>query len=302
MSEPFFVIRPNLVTDSNFVSSNIAENDHAVYSAATTYALGARVIVTTGHHKIYESLVANNLNNFPPTSPDQWLEVGPTNRWAAFDSSGGTRIMGSNTIEFSVTGNRLGSLALLEIDALSVRIRASTALDGTYYDKTYPLPDLAVVSNWYEYLYQPIQLKREVIVNDIPPITGSTYTVTVTGNGPISLGTFVIGNRIEFGFTQYNASIGIIDYSRKEADEFGRQILVKRAFSKRMDVRVYLEAGNTDAVARLLADLRATVALYVAANNTYDSLTILGFYRDFSIDIAFPTQTIASLQIESIAT
>ena len=301
MTQPFFVVRPTPINDANFVSSNVPENDFPVFASGTTYALGARVIVTTDYHRIYESLVASNTGNFPPTSPTKWVEVGPTNRWAAFDESGGTMVTAASPIEFAVLGDRLGSIGLLEITATSVRIRASTASDGTYFDSTYTLADRAVVTNWYEYLYQPIDRQRELIVTNIPPITGSTYTVTVTGTGNVSLGTFVVGNRTEFGFTQYNASIGIIDYSRKEADQFGRQILVRRRFSKRMDVAVVREPGNTDGVARLLADLRATVALYVGASEIYDSLTIFGFYRDFNIDIAFPTQTVASLQIEGIS-
>jgi hypothetical protein len=199
-----------------------------------------------------------------------------------------------------VSGDRLGAIGLLEVSATAVRIQASSMIDGTYFDQTYTLPDRALVSNWYEYLYTPIDRQRELIISDIPPISGSTYSLTVTGPGTVMLGTFVIGTKSDFGFTQYNASVGIIDYSRKEVDQFGRATLVKRAFSKRMDVQVFMEAGVTDSVNRLLGDLRATPALYVAAQDIYDSLTIFGFYRDYNIDIAFPTQTIGSLQIEGL--
>lgn len=67
MSTPFFVIEPTLTTDANFVSSTVPENDHPVWSAATAYTAGQRVIVTTGHHKIYEARI-NNTGKFPPTS------------------------------------------------------------------------------------------------------------------------------------------------------------------------------------------------------------------------------------------
>lgn len=301
MSEPFFALRPTPVSDVNFVSSNVPENDHPVYANNVTYGLGALVIVTTGYHRIYQSREANNLGNFPPTSPLKWTEVGPTNRWAAFDESGGTMVQASSPIEFSVSGDRLGSVALLEMSATSVRVRASSMVDGTYFDREYPLPDRAVVTNWYEYLYALIDRQSELVITDIPPISGSTYTVTVSGSGIVSLGTFVLGNRTEFGFTQYSASIGIIDYSRKDVDAFGRAQLARRRFSKRMDVQVVMDPGVTDSVNRLLADMRATVALFVAASGSYESLTIFGFYRDYNIEIAFPTQTLLSLQIEGIS-
>ena len=300
MTTPFFVVTPQMIDDINFVSSSVPENDFPVYSEMTTYPLGARVIVTTGHHKIYESLIANNTGNFPPTNPTKWLEVGPTNRWAAFDQSGNTLVTANNSIEFSISGNRFGAIGLLEIDAASVRIQASTMADGIYYDRTYELPDRSVVSNWYEYLYQPIVRQKQFVATDIPPISGSTYTITVMGSGMVSLGTFVLGNKSEFGFTQYNATIGIIDYSRKDVDQFGRATLTRRRFSKRMDVSVYMESVLTDSIAGKLQDLRATPALWVAAQETYEAMTIYGFYRDFSIDIAFPTQTVGSLQIEGL--
>jgi hypothetical protein len=300
MTTPFYVVTPTMIDDMNFVSSTVPENDFPVYSEATTYPLGARVIVTTGYHKIYESLVASNTGNFPPTNPTRWLEVGPTNRWAAFDQSGNTLVTATDSIEFAITGNRFGSVGLLEVQASSVRIRASTLVDGTYYDKTYTLPDRSVVSNWYEYLYQPISKQKQFVVTDIPPISGSTYTITVTNNGPVSLGTFVFGNKSEFGFTQYNATIGIIDYSRKDVNQFGTATLTKRNFSKRMDVSVFMESVLTDSITTKLQDLRATPALWVAAQDSYEVMTIYGFYRDFSIDIAFPTQTVGSLQIEGL--
>ena len=74
MTQPFFVVRPTPINDANFVSSNVPENDFPEFASGTTYALGARVIVTTGYHRIYESLVASNTGNFPPQLllPD-WL-------------------------------------------------------------------------------------------------------------------------------------------------------------------------------------------------------------------------------------
>ena len=56
------VIPPVLITDSILTSSNVAETDYAVWSSGTTYSTGQRVIVTTGVHKIYESLQNTNLN------------------------------------------------------------------------------------------------------------------------------------------------------------------------------------------------------------------------------------------------
>lgn len=304
MSVPFTVVTPTPIDDFNFVSSTVPEDDFPIYDNATTYNTGDRVIVTTGYHWIYESLTDNNLGNFPPDDPLNWLVVSPTNRWAMFDQSGGTITTGDAPLEVVLTGNRINSIDLLEVTGVNVRIQASSLLDGTYYDQTYTLEDRATVTSWFEYFFAPIDRQREVIVTDIPPVGESTYTITIDNNGAggfVKVGTLLFGQSTEFGFTEYGARASIIDYSRKEVDQFGRASLVRRNFAKRMDVTIWIERGVTDAVGRQLADLRATPALWIAASGSYELLTIFGFYRNFSVDIAYPTQSLCSLEIEGLA-
>lgn len=300
MTSPFMVVAPTLINDANFVSSTITEDDYDEYDELVTYDVEDRVIITTGVHKIYESLVDTNLDNYPPDSPASWVEVGPTNQWSAFDESGGTVSTGASPLEFVVTGDLINSIGLLEVVGSSIRIQAYNAGEGTYYDQTFMLEDAALIDDWYEYFYAEFLSSRQVVVTDIPAVDDSQYTITITGDSP-SLGTFVMGRKSEFGFTEYNAKIGIIDYSRKEVDQFGKIILVRRAYSKRMDVSVICQNVAVDSIGRTLAELRATPALWIAAKSKFELLTIYGFYRDWSIDIAYPTESIASLQIEGLS-
>lgn len=301
MTTPFTVLVPQEIDDMGFVSSTLPENDFPVYDPATNYLVGDRVIVTTGYHKIYESLINPNQGNFPPDHPDKWVEVGPTNRWAAFDLSGGTFTRGFNSFEFVLTGDRIKAMAFLELDAINVRIRASSTALGLYYDETFSATDLAVIVDWFGYFTEGFKNSNDIIVQGIPQEPMSTYTITVEGAGDISLGTFLYGEDTAFGFTQYNAKAGIVDYSRKEVDQFGRVSLVKRAFSKRMDVSIFVDRTNTDKFYRFLTDIRATPVLWIAAKDQYEMLNIFGFYRDFTIDIAYPTASLCTLQVEGIA-
>jgi hypothetical protein len=301
MTTPFTILVPFQISDSSFVSSTLSEADHPVYSNMSTYSIGDRVILTTGYHKIYESLANMNMNFFPPTNPDKWVEVGPTNRWAAFDLSGGTFTTGTDSFEFVIQGSNFKSIAFIELRAVNVRVRASSVADGVYYDESVSAADLAVITNWWEYLTTGFKSSNDIILQGIPQVPNSTYTITVEGSGAISLGTFLIGQDTPFGFTQYNAKAGIIDYSRKEVDQFGRVQLVKRAFSKRMDVSIFTDKTMTDQFYRFLADIRATPVLWIGAKDSYEMLTIFGFYRDFTIDIAYPSASLCTLQIEGIA-
>lgn len=62
----------------------------------------------------------------------------------------------------------------------------------------------------------------------------------------------------------------------------------KRRFSRRMSQRLWLEGARFAAVYRLLSGLRATPCVWIGTDaEGYGPLTVYGFYRDFSIDIAY---------------
>lgn len=306
MSIPFSVIQPVQITDANLVSTTVLEDDEAVYSDVATYGVGDRVLLEAPQHAIYESLSAGNLDNFPPSSPAHWIYVGPTNAWKAFDLSGGTVLEtpGSDLepLEFVVTGDRFNAIGLIGLQATWVRIRASSAIEGLYYDKTIELFDNALVNNWFDYFFTEISKSTEAIVLDIPPVMDSEYSIQIAdASGTVKLSTFVIGQVVNMGLTEFGAQVGLIDYSRKTVDQFGRASLEQRAFSDRMSVSMELPKGIVDSVRRKFAALRAKPCLWIGANGQYESLTVFGFYRDFNIDISYPTFSICSAEIEGLS-
>ena len=50
----------------------------------------------------------------------------------------------------------------------------------------------------------------------------------------------------------------------------------------------------------LLADYRATPLVWIGSENAYQSLIVFGYYKDFEIDIAFPTVSYCTLSIEGM--
>lgn len=108
------------------------------------------------------------------------------------------------------------------------------------------------------------------------------------------------GAVIDIGTVEAAPTIGIIDYSRRETDDFGVTTVVPRGFARQMSVRVKIATEMVDDVQRQLAALRATPATWIA-DDRFNSLRIEGFYKDFSIDLAIPPVSYCTLTIEGLA-
>ena len=120
--------------------------------------------------------------------------------------------------------------------------------------------------------------------------------------GDIRLGKFTVGNSVEIGQAQYGVSTSITDYSKKNTDEFGNVSFVKRAFSKKISCRLLLDKSAYNTVLQLFYDLRATPTSWVVTDdeNYSKGSIIYGYYKDFSMDIAYPTMCACSLEIEGL--
>lgn len=296
------LIRPFTVTPAN-LTSNVAEDDAAEYSAAATYALGDQVMNTTGvnpTYHVYESLVAGNIGN-ALTDASKWLDLGPTNRWAMFDQKNGTVTTGAPSIDVTVavTG-RADGVALFGLDAAEVQIIMATGPLGTVYDQTYSLQSESGVTNWYDYFSEEIVFATELVVTDLPLYTDPTVQVIVTKDtGNAVCGTLVLGQTRDIGDAVYGAKGGIQDYSRKEVDDFGNYSVVERSFSKRVTLKLVLENNRVDATHALLSEYRATPAVWVGTPD-YSMTWVFGFFRDFSIELATTSQSYVSLEIEGL--
>ena len=122
--------------------------------------------------KVYESLSAGNVGNYPPldvleTVP-KWLEVSATNRWKAFDNKVGTQTSQATSITYKITpGQVFDSIAFLNLEAATVQITLTDAVEGVVYDETIKLLDVTLTGteaemDWYAYFFSEITMVTEV--------------------------------------------------------------------------------------------------------------------------------------------
>lgn len=290
----------DIISGTGLVYTNLV-NAYAEWSSATTYALGT--YVSYGSYGTYVSLQNSNLNQNPLTATTYWNRVGPTNKMAPFDDQISSVSTSTSDIIFAVTAASIDTVALLNVTGSKTAVAVSDAnLKIPIYHNSQQLTGGDSV-DWYGYFFYDADTVRNTSVYlDIPTTSNVLISVKITGVATTAIGTFVTGTLKNLGNTQYGVSAGIIDYSRKDADEFGNVTFVKRNFSKRINASVSLTNANLNKVQRILYQLRATPVLWLASTDIQfeEPLIIYGFYRDFSTEISYPTHSICNLQIEGL--
>jgi len=297
-------IAPLEISDANLVSSNVPENDHAEWSSLTTYSLGDRVISTTTH-KVYESAANSNTGNDPTTDDGNfWIEVSATNRYKAFDQKLSEPTTQSDSIEYVIStgSNIVNSLAFFRLFADTAQIVVKDNLSNVVYDQTYTLLDNSSVIDWYTYFFEPTSDRLEqLLINDIPFYSNAAIEITLENTGStVEAGQIVMGQLTSLGRTAYGTEIGIEDFSRKDRDTFGNAIIIERAFAQTANYEVEIETQDARRVQRFLAKYRATPLVWIGQEDASYGLIVYGFYAQFSINLATPSISYTTIEVEGL--
>jgi len=276
---------------------------YKLWASGTAYSTGDTVTDLRTHHN-YEALQSTTGND--PTDAaniDYWLDLGPNNRWAMFDTVNSSQSSYGEEIDVTFApGEACDSLALMNMVAATARIIVTSVTGGgTVYDQTFDLADTGFITDWRHYFFDPVTYQADLIVNDLPQYVDAVVRVIISHPGDVAqCGACVVGLSNELGGTVYGASTGIIDFSRKVADDFGNYTLVERAYAKRARFKVFCLNTQIDSIQAQLARLRATPVIYQGTDD-YAMTWIYGFFRDFSVDIEYPRHSYLNIEAEGLS-
>jgi hypothetical protein len=277
-------LRPLSITSAMLVSSSVPEADHAAWSAATVYALGARVI-RTQTHRIYERQAAG-AGTTPPESDDAvWLDVGPTNRWAMLDESPSTATAAVGSISVTLApGAAVTGIVLAGVVGASVSVLVNGATV-----RTAAVPAILAPATC-----------TDLEITGLSIAAGAQIGVTLTGSGTVSIGALLLGTVVLLGETLPGVQVGITDWSATETNAYGVTRIVRRRYSRRVQCSVRIPTSDATRVTDILDDLRARVVWW-SADAGYAALQVVGLYRDWSVELRGPTETLYSITIEGLA-
>ena len=297
------VIPPITMTESMFTST-IAEpsSGETLWNAATSYISPTRVY-RAQTHKIYES--TNTVSTVDSTVPElsiyattpKWIEVSSTNKFAMFDTLRNVKSYANNNIVITITlDQRIDALALLGLDNVS-NILITTTYGGT---------TLTLVNKSNSYVSNGITLYYpSYLALDLQPYYGLIITITLTGTGIIKCGNCILGTYENIGFVQRGASVDTINFSTVDRDLYGNATLIQRRNIPKISTSLILDNTKINKVTRLREYLNAKPAVWSGLDQSvsdsyYESLLVLGFYKNFTINIDNPIAITINLELEEI--
>jgi hypothetical protein len=299
------LIKPTALTTAMLASSTAPEADYTPWSSVTPYVAGNRCLLASTH-RIYECQVAHtnaspevNLTGLTP----KWLDIAPTNRWAMFDNVVGTVTTLASPLTVVLNPGAVSGLALLGLVGRVATATLKNAPGGTpVYTKAVDL-DGTVITSFYDWFFGPFVQLTDVVFTDIPlHYVAPELTVSLTAtSGNVVCGVCKVGEAITIGGTEYGATAGIVDYSVKQRDAFGNYAVVERSFSKRNTFKVETDLLDFNRIFKALTSVRAIPCIWIGTEEPfYEPLVTYGFFKDFSIDVAYPTMNLCSLEIEGL--
>ena len=300
------IIAPIMITEGA-VTTNVADNAEPVWDSTTTYAEGNEV-----QHDLYlyESLIADNTGNNPAETNNEvsaepaWLKLGAVNKWEMFDGMLGSYTERDEEIVVSIEFSRsLDSIALLGMAGQEVVIAVENTSGSITESITKDLTEDPLI-DWGEYFFKPLVEPRSDYTTKFQNLY-LTGTVTVTIKNPddtAKCGLLLLGRGEYIGAAQYGINSGIMDFSKKERDDFGRTFLKQGAYAKLLNVDLFVPNPVYDRTSRTLSAYRGKAIVWDANANTtdYTSFVVYGFFIDFRMRLNGPSMSECVLEIEGL--
>ena len=292
--------------------------DSPQWAVGTTYAAGDRVIVDA-LQSTFESLIAGNIGHAPvlaPATSTFWVRVGSSNAWKPFDKIISSPLIGYTAasqqldlMTFRLTAmGRFSTVCVLSTRAGKIRIRFSP--DGgatTTYDVTKTAVNTDPVIDLATYFFAELNESRDFIFDDIDgygATSAAQITITLDNASTgvaVTCGEIIVGAAFDIGDCHAGARLELVDYSRKEKNEFGDLTLVERAYSYTGSFDIEIPKAFRNTVQSLMVDIRATLCVFFpSASDANDGLVVYGFEKSFAITYDTPERAYASLEVEGL--
>ncbi|MDD2742322.1 MAG: hypothetical protein PHV02_08615 [Rhodocyclaceae bacterium] len=280
------VLVPIPITDAMLSSSTIAEPaaGETAWVSAGTYALKDKRIRSTTR-RVYECVQAHTGRTaLPEVDSAYWLDTGPTQKWAPFDSLISTQASDATSITYVLRPGFFNALTCYGLDGATLAISIKDAPGGAVIhtqtiDLTTPPLD------WYDWAFGHIQPLDKALVQGITPYPDAELTLTLSAATGVTVkaGIIAVGDLRsiagdgEWGGTQYGATAEPITYSYIKRNDDGTTQIVRRHAATDLSVNVVLPREYADAAVATVQSVLDVPAAWIATDASgYAALNVFG--------------------------
>jgi hypothetical protein len=303
-----FTITEAMLTDSDAAEPGTGE---VAWSSGTAYAVGDQVYLASTH-RLYEARTVSTNKNpalaTPETPSADWQDIGPTNRWAMFDTlrATGTVFSGGTGVVEITPGRRIDSVGvagLVDVDTARVEYIRD---DVTVYDSSELDLRYRFVTTYYQFCFAPFLFRREFAYFDLPPYTDGKVRLTFTreSGGDLAVGAVLVGMNQHIGRGLHGAEDDAINFSRFDRAFDGTASVQRRRNVPKNAIALVVDKAEYSRIRKVRDDLNAVPAMYVGIDNDrdgyYSGLFRLGLYRQWKFNTANPSHATATLEIEEL--
>ena len=306
MTEQLSLMKPVAITDAMFTSSSATEADYAAWSAATTYALGVRVI-STATHRIYESLIAGNINKDPTniesrigTTP-AWVDLSATNKWKMFDTQVASPTSVTSPLTVVLKPGFINAIGMLGLDAEYATVTVKDAPAGNVVYSYSGSLEGSTPFDYYEYFFTPFKPLTDLVLSGVDPYAAMEITVTLTkATGLVGCGMLQVGDLVPLGMTQYGAKAKPKTYSYIKVNDYGENEIVKRKKAKDLTATAWLKLDEANSVLDTLSAMLDVPCIVVCSDSAdYSGLRSFGLVSG-EISYDHPEDCLLSVSVNGL--
>lgn len=248
------------------------------------------VCIRAGTHRVYECVRAHSGSSIGPPETavaGYWQDIGPTNRWRAFDDYNTTAAIADGTLQYVLRPKQFCngiSVWLPAGDTGTISVKDAPG-GSVIASKTSDLYEQA--AGFYEFLFAPLPRVQKISIDNIPLAADPEITITIqaasgsrAGVGRILVGDWrtFLGNGT-WGGTEFGASSSRRSYTYREYNEDGTlKRVVPRGNSRDVRASVVIPAEESMYADALLAEIIDTAVEFEASDMLrYGYLNCVGY-------------------------
>lgn len=276
------ILVPITITDAMMVSSTIAEpsGSETAWVSAGTYVLGDQRIRTTTH-RVYECILGHTGRaQLPEDDPLYWENVGPTAKWAPFDTETSTAASAASSLTYVLSPGFFDAVSAYGLTGSELTLTVKDGPGGTVLE-TRVISLYEEAGGLYEYLFATARPKRAIIASGLPIHPTAELTATVAGLGTVSAGMINVGQYrklvTSWGGTEYGATVEPTTYSRIKTDEFGTTTIKRGHAASGLRASVVLPLADANYALQTIQQTLDTPVTFVASEGLgYEGLNVFG--------------------------